>query len=120
MSPWIAAKIWLRSVVGATIDSATLLNVTSPRLNSSGSFLVSARAASWAAARRVGATSVASIEPDVSVTMITAPWRCGAATVRSGRPSAISSASSASIAKAAGMCRPHDRPATAASTSTFV
>ena len=107
-------------MVGATSDSAALLNVTSPRLNSSGSFLVSARAAPCAAARRVGATSVASIEPEVSVTMITAPWRCGAATVRSGRPSAISNAVRASSANAAGMCRPHDRPATAARTSRFV
>ena len=107
-------------MVGATIDWAELLNVTSPRLNCSGTFLVSARAAVCAAARRVGATSVASIEPDVSVTITTEPWRCGAATVRSGRLRANSSVPSASRAKAAGTWRPQERPATVASTGMFV
>ena len=46
------------------------------------------RAARTAAARRLGETSVASIEPDVSVTIITVALRCGAATVRCGRASA--------------------------------
>ena len=44
------------------------------------------RAASRAALSRSGLTSVACIEPEVSCTSITVPWRCSTAIVRSGPP----------------------------------
>ena len=94
---------------------------TSPSRKSRGSLSASARPASLAAVRRSGLTSVANIEPEVSVTITTIACRCSAATVRSGRASAISSAISASRASSAGMWRVQPtRAATEASTSTFV
>ena len=89
-----------------------------PSRNSSGTELISVRAASRAALSRSGLTSVACIEPEVSWTSMTVPWRCSTATVRSGRASEIASAASAASASTAGMCRPRALPATPASTST--
>jgi hypothetical protein len=63
---------------------------------------------------------LASIEPDVSVTMITVASSRLAATVRSGRASATSSAASASSASSAGRWRSGPAFATEASRSTLV
>ena len=105
-------------MVGSDTCSTRVLNEITPSRNSSGSDFTSVRAASRAALSRSGLTSVACIEPDVSCTSITVPWRCSTAIVRSGRPSAIPSAASESSASSAGRCRPRARPATLASTST--
>jgi hypothetical protein len=65
---------------------------------------------SWFAARtaavsRFGATSVAFIEPEMSVTIITVAARSGDATVRCGRASATIMAVSASSSSSGGRCR---------------
>ena len=110
----------VRSVVGSSTCSAVLPNLTSPSRKSSGTWRESVRAASRAATSRSGRTSLASIEPDVSVTItIVASLRC-AATVRSGRASATSSAPTASSASSAGTWRSQFAPAAAARMSTFV
>ena len=73
----------------------------------------------WAAARRVGATSVAFIEPEVSVTSMTEAFSTGTAIVASGRASAVTSPASARHSSAGGMivrARPV-RPTTAASVA---
>ena len=54
---------------------------------------------------RFGSTSVAFIEPEMSVTIITVAARSGAATVRCGRASATTSAASATSSSAGGTCR---------------
>jgi hypothetical protein len=58
-----------------------------------------------AAARREGPTSVAFIEPDVSVTSTTEARSFGTATVASGRASASARAASARHSNAAGSAR---------------
>jgi hypothetical protein len=63
------------------------------------------RAAFCAAVRRSGSTSVAFIDPETSVTIITVAARCGAATVRSGRARATTSAASASASNSGGRWR---------------
>ena len=115
-----ASSICVRSVVGATTCSAREPNLISPSRKSSGTWRVSVRAASRAAVRRSGRTSLASIEPDVSVTMITVASSRLAATVRSGRAIATSSAASASSASSAGRWRSLLAVATEARMSTFV
>jgi hypothetical protein len=62
-------------------------------------------AAFTAALRRSGLTSVAAIEPEMSVTMITLAARWGAATVRCGRASATISAASAASSSRNGTWR---------------
>ena len=57
-----------------------------------------------AAASRLGCTSTAFIEPEVSVTSITLARSTGTATVASGRASAIAIPASASISSAGGRC----------------
>ena len=71
------------------------------------------RAALWAAARRVGSTSAASIEPDLSVTSITEARSTGTATVACGRANASASAPAAAAIRIAGARR---RQAGAAAT----
>ncbi len=58
-----------RSVVGGTTTSAVAAKVTSATLKRSGSSVVNSLAAAWAAAKRVGSTSVAIIERDTSIAM---------------------------------------------------
>jgi hypothetical protein len=60
-----------------------------------------------AAARRLGRTSVAVIEPDTSVASITEACSTGTATVRWGLAAATTSAASASSAADIGRCRRH-------------
>jgi hypothetical protein len=121
LSESIATRTRALSVVGSTSCEAAVPKPTRPSRKSRGSLSASARPATLAAVSRSGWTSFASIDPDVSVTITTVACRCSAATVRSGRPSATSSAASASSASAAGRWRAQPtRPATLASTSTFV
>jgi hypothetical protein len=88
----IAAWSWARSVVGETRMRGAVEKETSPTLIPAGSWSTKSDAAFWAAARRDGATSVASIEPETSsVRMIVASSR-GTATVIDGRASARTSA----------------------------
>ena len=115
-----ASSMRPRSVVGSTTCSAREPNLISPSRKSSGTCLVSVRAASRAAVSRSGRTSLASIEPEVSVTMITVASSRLAATVRSGRASATSSAANASSASSAGRWRSGLAFATEASRSTLV
>ena len=103
---WSSAPFTLeRSVVGAARCSAKSENVTSPSRNVSGSLSASWLAARTAAVIRFGSTSVAFIEPETSVTIITVAARCGAATVRCGRASATTIAASASSSSSGGRCR---------------
>ena len=76
-------------------------------------------AAAFAAVRRSGATSVAFIEPDVSVTSITDAFSTGTAMVASGRASAVIRPASARHSSAGGIARRARpvRPATAASVA---
>jgi hypothetical protein len=89
-------------VVGGAWISAVSENVTMPSRNASGSSSVSRRPARTAALRRSGSTSVAFMEPEMSVIIITVAARWGAATVRCGRASATMSAVSAG---SGGRCR---------------
>ncbi len=100
-----AARTGARSVVGGACTSGKSANVTSPRRYCSGSSSVSREAARTAAVRRSGSTSVAFIEPEMSVTIITVAARCGDATVRCGRASATTSAPSASSRSSGGRWR---------------
>ena len=92
-------------MVGGAWICAKSANVTMPSRNVSGSSSVSRRAALTAAVSRSGSTSLAFIEPEMSVTITTVAARCGAATVRCGRASAITSVASASRISSGGMWR---------------
>ena len=92
-------------MVGATRCSAKSENVIRPSRNVGGTFSVSVLAAATAALSRSGWTSVAFIEPEMSVTITTLAARCGAATVRCGRASATISAVSASSSSSGGRWR---------------
>ena len=85
-----------RSAVGGTSSCATLLKVTSPSRNFSGSRLVKPFAALRAASRRFGATSVACIEPEESRVSITVASSLATSTSTCGRAIATVSAVSAS------------------------
>ena len=71
----------------------------------SGTFSVSVLAAATAASSRFGWTSVAFIEPEMSVTITMLAARWGAATVRCGRASATISPHSAISSSSGGRCR---------------
>ena len=66
---------------------------------------MNALAACWAAARRFGATSVAAIDVETSVTSMTSPSQRETATDACGRASATASAASARHSSAAGRWR---------------
>ena len=107
-----------------TTDCGTSENETAPTCSSFGTFSRKSRAACWAAARRVGDTSSARIDPDWSVTSMTDAFSTGTATVVCGLASATSSAASAARSSAAGRWRrQRDTPPeamTPASTGTAV
>ena len=94
-------------------------NATRPVCSFSGTRSRKRLAAAFAAVSRSGATSVAFIEPDVSVTSITDAFSTGTATVASGRASAVISPASARHSSAGGIARRARpvRPATAASVA---
>ena len=116
-----ASSSCVRSVVGATTCSAREPNLISPSRKSSGTWRVSVRAASRAAVRRSGRTSLASIEPDVSVTMhhgrLLALGRRPCARAGRSRPAAPRARAAPA---APGRWRSQLAVATEASTSTFV
>jgi hypothetical protein len=118
--PRSASRMRVRSVVGSSTCSAVEPNLTRPTRKSSGTLATNVSAAALAAVSRSGWTSLASIEPEVSVTSTMLASRRCAATVRSGRAIAISSAASASSASSAGRWRVQRERATPASSSTFV
>jgi len=64
-----------RSAVGDTRTCAVLLNDNNPTFNPGGTAATKFCAAATAAARRDGATSVAAIEPEVSIASMMIP-RC--------------------------------------------
>lgn len=93
-----------------------------PDSDRSGSPVTKLEAASFAAASRVGGTSVAIIEPETSIASTTLASSRGTAIVVSGRASATSSAARAASAKNGGRCRrqPGERSTTFESRSRFV
>jgi hypothetical protein len=111
-----------RSIVGGTTTCGSSENETTPTRSDFGARSRNERIAFFAAASRVGFTSVARIEPEVSTTRTTLARSFGAFTVMVGRASATQSAASDASISAAGTCLRHARrrPATAASTSRFV
>ena len=111
-----------RSTVGDTTTCGSSENETTPTRSEAGARSRKERIAFFAAARRVGFTSVARIEPDVSTTRTTLARSFGALTVMVGRAKATQSAASEARSSAAGTWRRQARrlPATPASTSRFV
>jgi hypothetical protein len=67
-------------VVGGTSVWADPANSTSPTLNFSGRLSMKLTAASWAALSRLGSTSVASIDSDVSIASISVAFSVGTVT----------------------------------------
>lgn len=111
-----------RSVVGGTATVAEPLNGTSPALKRSGSRSTKASAARWAASKRVGSTSVASMDADTSnATTIVARSR-GTCTSVVGRAKPTTSRASVPQKAAAGTWRrqPGRRGATLSSSSRLV
>ncbi len=111
-----------RSTVGDTTTCASSEKDTTPTRSDFGARSRNERIAFLAAASRVGFTSVARIEPDVSTTRTTLARSFGDLTVIVGRANAMQSAASDARRSAAGTWRRHARrrPATPASTSRFV
>ena len=91
-----AASAASRSSVGGTTTSASFENDTTPTWKPSGSPSTKREAAARAAAIRSGWTSVAVIEPELSIARMTVPSSLGTATATSGRAIPISRAVSAS------------------------
>ena len=111
-----------RSVVGDTSTAAVPANDTSPRFTPGVSWSANDFAAACAAASRVGATSVAFIDSDTSITSITVARLRGTFAIACGAASATVSTASAMISATAGTCRtqPGLRGATVSSSSRFV
>ena len=82
-----------------------MLNSSSPTRTESGTFVRNRFAAFSAAARRVGATSVAAIEPLVSLASMIDAVSIGTATVRAGRAAAMIRTASATANASIGTCR---------------
>jgi hypothetical protein len=112
----------LRSRVGETATCA--LDEKGTRLTSKvdGSALTKALAAAVAAPRREGETSVATIEPDVSIARMTVPCRFATVTARSGRARPTISVASAARKRTVGTTRRQAGTCgtTERRTSTFV
>src|SRR3954471_19193046 len=81
-----------RSVVGDCSTRALSLNASSPMFTRFGTFAAKLLAARLAAARRVGFTSVAVIDPDTSLASMIDARSIGTATVRCGLAAATISA----------------------------
>jgi hypothetical protein len=93
------------SFVGVCSVWAESENATRPTRSSSGTVSRKFSAAPRAASSRVGLTSVADIEREMSVTSTTEARSTGTCTVFSGRASEIASAASASASSANGRWR---------------
>ena len=94
------------------------LNATAPTRSSSGASSRKRSAAERAASSRSGATSVAVIEREVSVTSTTEACSTGTATVVSGRASAITRPATESASRALGTWRRQRAAAGAARAAT--
>ena len=106
-----------RLSVGGCTSEATPAKVTTPIRVLRGCVCTNARAASCAAASRVGLTSVARMLPDTSIARITVSCCAGSVTVAAGRPTDTSSSAIASRKRAGGRWRSRPRPGPADSTS---
>jgi hypothetical protein len=97
-------------------------NEINPRLMPGVSPVAKSFAATWAARRRVGRTSVASIDSDTSITSITVARLRGTRWVSVGPAIAVVSSISAMISTTGGRCRiqPCRFGATRSSSSRFV
>ena len=95
LTAWIASRTASWSRVGDCRTSAFWLKAIAPTRTWSGTASRKVPAAFLAAARRFGAMSCASIEPERSVTIMTRACSVGTATVACGLASATSSAASA-------------------------
>ena len=109
------------SVVGGVATCASPANTIRPTRIRFGALSRNVRTAAWAAASRVGRTSLANIEPDWSRTRITVARSVSIKVFACGRATPMQSEVSAVRKRASGMTRRHERPpATDASTSMFV
>ena len=95
LTAWIASRTASWSRVGDCRTSAFWLKATAPTRTWSGHRVEEGAGGLLAAARRFGATSWASIEPERSVTIMTRACSVGTATVACGLASATSSAARA-------------------------
>ena len=125
ISPSIAAsdeRTGPRSSVGSSSTCTELENDTSPTRKRSGSWSRNDEAADFAASRRVGATSVAVIEAELSIVRTTVASSRGTATTAWGLAIATISAARAASANTAGMWRrrPGEASTMFASRSRFV
>jgi hypothetical protein len=111
-----------RSSVGGTSTLALPPNATSPRLMRPGSRSTNDLAADSAAAMRVGSTSVACIDRDTSMAIITVARSRGTRTAVEGRATPRESTVSAMSSSAKVRCRrqPGRRGATLPSSSTLL
>ena len=114
----IAATSAGRSLVARCATWAVPAKVTSPTSMRRGTSARKALAASWAAAMRVGFTSVTRMLSDTSMASRIVVRAPGSVTVATGRASASSSTASASMTSAGGTCRRHEGPAAARTTSS--
>ena len=106
MSAWSALRprsASSRSAVGGTTTSAWSENETTPTRKPFGRSLTNELAASRAAVIRSGATSVAVIEPELSIARITVASSRATATATCGLAMPTTSAVRASSVNAAGM-----------------
>ena len=105
LSPSTARLIGSRSVVGETSTAAVPANDTSPRLTPGVSWSANDLAAACAAASLLGATSVACIDSETSITRTTVARLRGTRASACGPANATVSRASATSSAAAGMCR---------------
>ena len=85
-----------RSLVSGALTPAPVLKLTRPTWSWLGSLSTNVFAASLAATIRFGLRSLAAIEPETSITSMTAVWSFGTATTAIGRARLTSSAASPS------------------------
>jgi hypothetical protein len=95
----------LRLVVGATSNVALAANATSPRLTAGVSSLANCLPASWAAASRFGATSLAAMDSEMSMTSITTARLSGIRTSDVGPAIAVVSSTNDVTSRIVGTCR---------------
>jgi hypothetical protein len=118
VSPSTARSSASRSWVGATATCANPENTTSPMVVELSCLPMKSRTAFWAAASRLGSTSVAHIEPETSNATITADRETGTSAVTCGRAAASASSPIAARSSANGAWRRHGaRRGAAARTS---
>ena len=105
LSALIASAIAARSRVGDWRMLGRVLKAITPTLTCLGTRATKLRAARWAATRRLGATSLASIDPLTSVARRIEARSTGTATVVRGRAAATMRTPSAIAKISIGTCR---------------